>query len=91
MDPYNSITSRRSLSFKDKGLQFGRNLFNKEKAGNEDVASSPRPGDLLRLAGFGGEISLNDGQIVTLQTLVAISVSGVVLCTFPKSQRAVSA
>lgn len=51
-------------------------------------ASRPRPpqqGELINLDGFGGELHLTHGEKATLQNLVEISVSGVVVFTYPKA------
>jgi len=45
----------------------------------------PQQGDLIELDGFGGELNLTDGEKATLQNLVEISVSGVVVFTYPKA------
>lgn len=42
-------------------------------------------GDLIPLSGFGGAILLTDGATTTLESLVDISVGGVVLFTYPKA------
>ena len=69
-----------------KSLALGRAFFNKSKLGGVELMRNPHPGDILRLDGFGGDILLNDGQQVTLQLLINISVSGVIVFTTPKAQ-----
>ncbi|TPX06900.1 uncharacterized protein E0L32_002396 [Thyridium curvatum] len=51
------------------------------------AASSKKPskGDVIALDGFGGEVETNDGNKVTLKSLVDESKAGVVLFTYPKA------
>lgn len=49
------------------------------------AASVPKVGDVIDLAGFGGDISTHEGKSVTLQSLVSESKAGVVLFTYPRA------
>ena len=86
MKSSNPTTKRQQLFMKTKGLTLGRRLSNKTKFGDLESSRNPKSGDSLRLDGYGGEVSLSDGQLVTLQTLVNISVSGVVIFTCSRAQ-----
>ena len=62
-------------------MMFARNALRRSDPGlgKLEMPLGPRPGDILRLGGFGGQVTLQDGQKVSLQTLLNISVSGVVI------------
>ena len=45
----------------------------------------PKTGDKIDFEGFGGEVETNDGEKVTLKSLVEKSEAGVVLFTYPKA------
>lgn len=49
------------------------------------TSGAPTVGELITLAGFGGEIETNDGDKTTLAKLVSDSKAGVVLFTYPKA------
>ena len=49
------------------------------------ASGTPKPGDMIDLEGFGGEVETNDGRKVTLKSLVDESKEGVVLFTYPKA------
>lgn len=66
----------------------------KPAAGAKDVVDTavqsmpqkaPQVGDIINLDDFGGEFKTNDGVTTTLKRLVAESVSGVVLFTYPRA------
>ncbi len=53
--------------------------------GSAKAAAPPGKGDVIKLDGFGGEITTNDGTETTLKALVYESQAGVVLLTYPKA------
>jgi peroxiredoxin Q/BCP len=52
---------------------------------NGATSGTPKAGDTIDLATFGGEIETHDGVKTTLQKLVEESKGGVVLFTYPKA------
>lgn len=54
-------------------------------AASPTPATGPSVGDVITLAGFGGEVETNDGKKTTLEELVKESKNGVVLFTYPKA------
>lgn len=52
---------------------------------NGTASKKAAAGDIIELATFGGEVTLNDGTATTLADLVEKSGSGVVLFTYPKA------
>jgi len=49
------------------------------------TTSLPKRGDIIQLDGLGGSCELTGGTRATLQNLVDISVGGVILFTYPKT------
>lgn len=69
-----------------KRQPFARSFFPpSEKSGPASLPLAPKQGDVINLDGFGGEFDLSDGEKATLRDLVAISVGGIVLFTYPKA------
>ena len=57
-----------------------------ESNGQEAAAKgTPKVGESIDLAGFGGEVETHDGKKTSLAKLVEESQSGVVLFTYPKA------
>jgi peroxiredoxin Q/BCP len=53
--------------------------------GQNAAKGSPKVGESIDLAGFGGEVETHDGKKTSLAKLVEESKSGVVLFTYPKA------
>lgn len=56
-----------------------------EANGQDAAKGSPKVGDSIDLADFGGEVETHDGKKTSLAKLVGESKSGVVLFTYPKA------
>jgi peroxiredoxin Q/BCP len=56
-----------------------------DKKAEKKSSGPPKQGDKIDLESFGGEIENNDGEKVTLASLVQSSKKGVVLFTYPKA------
>lgn len=54
-------------------------------ASTASSSGTPKVGDTIELASFGGEIETHDGKKTTLAKLVEESKGGVVLFTYPKA------
>jgi hypothetical protein len=68
--------SRRTCSWEDTAA---------DKKAEKKSSGPPKQGDKIDLESFGGEIENNDGEKVTLASLVQSSKKGVVLFTYPKA------
>jgi len=60
-------------------------VVGKSNGASAAKAGTPKVGDTIDLAEFGGEIETNDGEKTTLAKLVEESKGGVVLFTYPKA------